>query len=139
MKGGASIGGGQVAQHVLHERWFEDGVRRGDAHAGVGEAELDLASIYRIEDASDEALLDEPAHGERHRGRSDAEVVGEIGEHRRRVGVEMVENAHLSRAHLRAGLGIANVLAVAGEVDARVVTEYGGNVGGEAHAARYDR
>jgi hypothetical protein len=40
-------------------------------------------------------------------------VLGQIGEHRRRLGVEMVHDAHLSPADERRGVRIADVPTMA--------------------------
>ena len=56
---GATVFVGELVEHVFDERWLEDRVSRRDADSGIGETELDLATIDRVEDARDVALIDE--------------------------------------------------------------------------------
>ena len=133
---GAAIAVAELVEHVLDERGLEHRVCRADADAGVGESELDFAAVDGIEHARDVALLDKLADGNRHRGRRDAQVVGEIAQHHGPFGVEVVHDADLPRAHADAAFWIADVAAVAGEIDAGVIAEDAGDVIGEAHGSQ---
>jgi len=64
-------------------------------------------------------------------------VIGEIAERHGLVGVEVVENADLVRADLRPALRVADVAAVAGEVDARVVAKHRGDIGTQSHGEQW--
>src|SRR5690242_18444810 len=103
-----------MIEHLLDEGRFEDGIGRANADARLGESELDLPSVYRVENPRHVPLLDEPADGDRHRRRGHSEMLGEIREHRRRFGVEMIHDAHLARADERSGMWIADVAAMTG-------------------------
>ena len=132
---GLTIARRQLVEHVFDQRRLEHGVRGADAHAGVGEAELDFPPIDWVEYTRDIALLHESPDGNRHRCGGDAHVIGEIAEHHWLLGVEMVENADLMGADVRSGGGIADMAPMAGEIDAGVVAKHGGDVGAQAHTA----
>jgi hypothetical protein len=124
----------ELVEHVFDQGWFEDGVRRSYADDGVGKTELHFSAIDRVEDAREESLMHQSADGDRHRRGGHAHVIGEVAEHHRLVSVEMIEDADLMGADVRAGVGVANMASVAREVDARVVAKHGGDVGAQAHA-----
>jgi hypothetical protein len=65
-------------------------------------------------------------------------MLGEIREHRRRFGVEMIHDAHLARADERSGMWIADVAAMTGEVNPGVVAKDLGNVVAEAHDPEFE-
>ena len=92
-----------------------------------------LQAIDGVEHSRDVALLHQSADGDRHCRRRNAHVIGEVAEHRRRFAVEVIEDAHLARADVLAGDVVADVPPVAGEVDAGVVAEDGGDVGVQVH------
>ena len=139
MQRGASIALAELVEHLFDERRFEHGIGRANADAGVRESQLHFPPVDRIEHARDVALLHELPHGDRHGGRRDAHVIGEIAQHHRPLGVEVVHDAHLSSAHPDAALGVADVSPVAGEVDAGIVAKDARDVVGKAHAERICR
>jgi len=123
----------ELSEHVFDERRLENRVGGADADAGGGQAELHFPAVDGIEHARDIALLHELADGDRHRGRRNAEMVREVAEHHRPLGVEVVHDADLSRADANAAFGIADVASVTGEVNAWVVAEHARDVVGQAH------
>ena len=138
MQCGPAIGRREVIEHLLDERRLEHRVRRADPDAGLREAELYLAPVHGVEHPIDVSVLDQPADSDRHRRRGHPHVLGEVREHRRRLGVEVVHDAHLSRAHERRRVRVAHVAPVAGEVDAGVIPKDLGDVVAEAHVGEDD-
>jgi hypothetical protein len=130
---GAAIAIVELSEHVFDERRLENRIGGADADAGGGQAELHFPAVDGIEHARDVALLHELADGDRHRGRRDAEVVREVAEHHRPLGVEVVHDADLSGADANAAFWIADVASVTGEVNAWVVAKHAGDVVGQAH------
>jgi len=128
----------EMIEHLLDEGRFEDVVGRTNSDAGLGESELHLPAVYRVENTRHVPLVDEPADGDRHRRRGHSEMLGEIREHRRRFGIEVIHDAYLARADERRGMRVANVPAMTGEVDPGVVAKNLGDVMTEAHDPEFE-
>jgi hypothetical protein len=130
---GASIGSGELVEHVADKRRLEDRVRGTDTDACVGKPELHLAAIERVEHPRHVSVLHEPTDGDGHRGRRHAHVIREIAEHRGSFAVEVIEDADLMRADVLSRIGVAHVASMASEIDAWVVAENGGDVWIQGH------
>jgi len=128
-----AITSAELREHLFDECRLENRVGGADADASGGQAELHFPAVDGIEHARDVTLLHELADGDRHRGRRDAEMVREVAEHHRPLGVEVVHDADLACADADAAFGIADVASVAGKVNAGVIAKDAGDVVGQAH------
>src|ERR1017187_8146617 len=104
----------QVGEHSGDELGFEHLLLLFDARAGGGEEEIDAAAVHRAASAEDVAGALQAVDGERHGGRGDAHVAGEIEERGGLDVVEMVEDAGLVAAKDLLSFWVADVPLVAG-------------------------
>jgi iron(III)-enterobactin esterase len=113
----------ELAEHGGDQLRLEHFLLTLDADAGGREAEIDAAGVLFTPLATDVAAALEAVGGERHGGCGDAHVAGEI-EHRRAFDiVEVIEDACLMSADDVLSFFVADVAAVAGEVDLGVTAE----------------
>lgn len=120
-----------LVEECFHAFGLEHAARALDALSGLRKTQLGATSVDRAAGSRDVTRANEAVDSDRHRCRSHSHVASQIAKGGGIDGVEVVQNAGLVRAEKALSFWIADMSAMASEVDARIRIEKRLDVFGE--------